>query len=326
MHANIAVEEVLCPLCKIPSHNSVAEGTDREYFTCPDLFHVVQCQSCNLLYLNPRPTKEELGTIYPPNYHSYIIDTEPKKISLLTKLRYKAHTTRFAKILKYLKPDQKIDLLDVGCGDGWLMQMFKQAAPDRITTFGVEISPEVCEIARSMNNTVYCGRIEDVTFDRQFDLVNYNHVIEHVSDPHEVTVKSFEILKPGGLLVYETPNADTIDRKWFHDSNWGAYHFPRHWYFFTPESIRKMGEAAGFEYVDHYFHPAPTHWVWTLHNLSLKYNNFLGKIGQKLFNPIRIFRGGLIPTCVLGFFTIFDMLLLKTTKRTSVMTVIFRKP
>lgn len=326
MRASIAVEYVPCTICKKSDTKDIASGTDREYFTASDTFHVVECQSCSLLYLNPRPTKEELGRIYPANYHSYVIDTEPKKISWLTKMRYKAHTKRFEKILKHTEPNKKIDLLDVGCGDGWMMHLFKKTAPDRITTYGVEISPEVCEMARPMANKVYCGRIEDVEFDRTFDLVNFNHVIEHVSDPHAVTQKSYDILRPGGLLVYETPSADTQDWSWFRRGNWGAYHFPRHWYFFTPSSIRRMGESVGLEYVNHYHHPGPTHWVWTLHNISLQYDNFFARIGRHLFNPTRIFRGGLIPFALLGFFTVLDSILIKLTGRSSVMTVIFRKP
>jgi SAM-dependent methyltransferase len=151
-------------------------------------------------------------------------------------------------------------------------------------------------------------------------------VIEHVSDPRKVTQKSYEILKPGGILVYETPNADTIDQRWFKNSNWGAYHFPRHWYFFTSQSLRRLGEAVGLEYVGHYYHPAPTHWIWTLHNVSLQYNNLWGRLGQRLFNPTSIFRRGIIPFILLGFFTVIDHMLLKFTGKTSVMTVIFRKP
>ncbi len=326
MAINIEVETVSCCICKNTNAEVIASGTDREYFTSLNTYHVVKCQSCALLYLSPRPIEKELSTIYPSNYHSYIIDTEPKKISLLTQMRYKAHISRFAKILKYVPDDKKINLLDVGCGDGWMMQLFKRAAPDRITTYGVEIAEEACAAARKMGNTVYCGRIEDVQFDRQFDLINYNHVIEHVSDPQAVTQKSYDILQEGGFLVYETPNADTWDWKHFREGNWGAYHFPRHWYFFTPESIKKMGESVGFEYVTHYYHPAPTHWVWTLHNVSLKYNNFLGRIGRKLFDPIKIFRGGMLPFFLLGVFTVVDLVLIKLTKRSSVMTVIFRKP
>lgn len=326
MQPSIEVEQTPCPICKTLATKNVASGTDREYFTSPDLYHVVECASCKLLYLNPRPTKRELSRIYPQNYHSYIIDTEPKKISFLTKMRYRAHTKRFGKILKYIQTTQKIDLLDVGCGDGWMMHLFKQAAPDRITTYGVEISPDVCNMARGMGNTVYCGRIEDVKFDRSFDLVNFNHVIEHVSDPYEVTLKSYEILKPGGLLVYETPNADTVDRSWFHHSNWGAYHFPRHWYFFTPDSLRHLGESVGLQYVSHYYHPGPTHWVWTLHNVFLQYDNRVGRFGQWLFDPLRIFRKGIIPFCLLSFFTVLDSMILKLTGRSSVMTIIFRKP
>ncbi len=326
MDDSIEVEQISCCICGKSETQSIASGTDREYFTSSAVFYVVQCKQCKLLYLNPRPQANELSKIYPSSYHSYIIDTELDSMSWLTRMRYKAHTKRFTKVLKYTQQNKKIDLLDVGCGDGWMLSLFQKTAPDRLTTYGVEISPEVCKLAENLGHKIYCGRIEDVIFNRSFDLINYNHVIEHVSNPKEITQKSFDILKPNGILVYETPNANTLDWFWFRKGNWGVYHFPRHWYFFTPETIRGMGEAIGFEYVDHYFHPGPTHWVWTMHNLFFQSNNLFGRMGKRFFDPVKIFRGGVVPFCLLGFFTLLDLMLIKLSGRSSVMTVIFRKP
>ena len=33
-----------------------------------DEFNVVECQGCGLLYINPRPTQEEMGKFYPETY------------------------------------------------------------------------------------------------------------------------------------------------------------------------------------------------------------------------------------------------------------------
>ena len=71
----------------------------------------------------------------------------------------------------------------VGCGDGWMLYLFKLADPKRIRTFGVDINEKVCAAARSRGHTVYCGLFEDVQFDQQFDVINLSNVIEHVTDP-----------------------------------------------------------------------------------------------------------------------------------------------
>jgi SAM-dependent methyltransferase len=240
-------------------------------------------------------------------------------------MRQKAAARRFDPVMRHLAAHKHIDILDVGCGNGWMMQIFKSIDPARIDTFGVEISESVCEAARKLGHTVYCGRFEDVSFDQHFDAVNLTHVIEHVSDPRLVTRKAFEALKPGGLLVLETPNIGSVEWPWFKAGNWGAYHIPRHWYFYNRETIRALGEAEGFTMIDWYCHPGPTHWVWTMHNVCASRTGAMARLGEKLFDPVRIFRFGLVPTSTMAMFFLFDRALLALGRQTSVMTAIFKK-
>src|SRR4029453_16349947 len=120
-----------------------------------------------------------------------------------------------------------------------------------------------------------------------------SQVIEHVADPRAFVRRIHEVLRPGGIFVLETPNTDTMDWKWFRSGAWGAYHIPRHWTFFDPTSLRRLVESAGFEFLDLSFHPAPVHWVWTLHNLSLARRGVIRRIGERLFAPMDVFGGGL---------------------------------
>ena len=298
---SVCTESVPCNQCGSSDTDIVAQGADREYYTSSDVFTIVQCRHCQLIYLNPRPVARELGRIYPPTYHSYILDEAVgSKGSFITRMRQKAGATRFRPILKHLRSHYKIDVLDVGCGNGWMMRVFK-SLDARIDTFGIEISDEVCEAARALGHTVYCGRFEDVELDRQFDVINLTHVIEHVSDPRLVMRKAREALRPGGLLVLETPNIGSFEWRLFRAGTWGAYHIPRHWYFFNRDTIRVLGESERLEFLDWYCHPGPTHWVWTLHNLCLARDDWFGSLGRRIFDPVRIFRGGLTPTLVHGY-------------------------
>ena len=322
----VITEAVRCNQCASSDVEIIARGTDREYFTSSDEYTIVCCSVCHLVYLNPRPVAAELSRIYPANYHSYILDEGAgSKGSLITRMRQKSGANRFRPVMRHLTGHDRIALLDVGCGNGWMMQVFKSLDPARIETSGVEISEAACDIARAHGHHVYCGRFEDVNLDRSYDLVNLTHVIEHVSDPRLVVRKAFEALNPGGLLVLETPNIGAAEWPSFKAGNWGAYHVPRHWYFYNRETIRALGEAEGLQMIDWYCHPGPTHWVWTMHNVTLARTSWLAKLGQTIFDPVKIFRGGLMPTLVLTFFFGVDALLRLLGKQTSVMTAIFKK-
>jgi 2-polyprenyl-3-methyl-5-hydroxy-6-metoxy-1,4-benzoquinol methylase len=326
--SGIRVVTVPCNQCGSTRSHPIAVGTDREYDnTTADEFTVVECDECGLKYLNPRPETTELEVIYPPNYHAYNIRPADarRELSPVTRLRHRIYALRFRRALKYFPGRSPIDLLDVGCGDGWMLDLYKAADPARIVTYGVDFQKEVCRVAEASGHVVYCGRFEELALPRRFDLVNLSHVIEHVADPRQFVQKVWSVLKPGGIFVLETPNTDTWDWRWFRHGAWGAYHIPRHWTFYDPRSIRRLGESAGFRLREVAFHPAPVHWVWTLHNLSLTRGGWLGALGRRVFSPLDMFRGGAKALLLLSTFSVVDAALQRVSGRTSNMMAIFQK-
>jgi SAM-dependent methyltransferase len=328
MKPHIETESVTCALCGGANSRLVARGTDREYPTSPDRFDIVECLSCNLRYLNPRPTVRELGTIYPQNYHAYNIrapGSTEQSLPLVTRLRHRIYSRRFVRVFRHLGERPQIDLLDVGCGDGWMLDLYKLASPRPITTYGVDFNDAVCDVARSYGHKVYCSRFEDLDLAGRFDIVNMSHVIEHVSDPLLIARKSLEVLRPGGLFVVETPNTDTIEGRWFERGNWGAYHVPRHWNLFSATTLRDLGEKAGLKFVEVTYNPAPVHWVWSFHNMAVEKGGALGRLGESVFAPLDVFGGGIKAFVLLSTFTLFDLAVKAVTGRTSNMMMIFRK-
>ena len=245
-------------------------------------------------------------------------------LPIVTRLRHRLYSRRYRLPLRYLEGRSSIHLLDVGCGDGWQLDRYRSVAPDRIVAHGVDFKPEVCEVARSYGHTVYCGRFEDLDLPERFDLVNLSHVIEHVADPSLFAQKIWKVLRPGGVFVVETPNIDSWDWKWF-PRVWGAYHIPRHWTFYDPRSIRRLGESAGFILREIAFHPAPVHWLWTFNNLSRARGGALGALGRRLFAPLGAFRGGPKALALLSAFSAFDVALAAVSGRTSNMMAVFQK-
>ncbi|MGC1197411.1 MAG: hypothetical protein WA882_10995, partial [Geitlerinemataceae cyanobacterium] len=113
----LKLESVRCGVCGADDCVAYASGKDYEYRTSEDTFQIVKCKVCGNLYLNPRPVREELSRIYPPNYYAYNYDTSINPIALKAKDfldRRKVKTW-----LNYVNTDlAKLNFLDVGCGNG----------------------------------------------------------------------------------------------------------------------------------------------------------------------------------------------------------------
>jgi hypothetical protein len=74
------------------------------------------------------------------------------------------------------------------------------------------------------------------------------HVIEHVPNPIDVLRKLKPLLARGGVVVGQTPNIASWDARLF-GRYWTQWHVPRHLVLFTPETLRRHAEMAGYEVV-----------------------------------------------------------------------------
>jgi hypothetical protein len=52
------------------------------------------------------------------------------------------------------------------------------------------------------------------------------------------------VLKPGGMLVIKTPNAQALGRRWF-GVDWYANDVPRHLILFSPGNLQLLAEKQG---------------------------------------------------------------------------------
>lgn len=331
MKSEIAKVETACNTCGATETTLVTAGREHEYDnTTDDVFHVVRCTSCGLVYLNPRPAVCELATIYPPNYYSYgqqRLREEANPHSLLQRLRYQGFRAKIGRSLALCPGGQRLAVLDIGCGDGHTLNLYREYSGREIETHGVDFNAGAVSEAARAGHITYCGRFEDVALpDAQFDLVYASHVIEHVEDPKAFTQKVFRILKPGGVFWFETPNIGSLDARLFRHRHWGAYHFPRHWVFYDRRSIAKLADLTGFslEFVD--FVPNAIFWFWTFHSLIVSASPKLRRLADALFPPVDFQRDTLANFLRICFFCGIDVIIKLVTGETANMIVAFRKP
>ena len=136
-------------------------------------------------------------------------------------------------------------ILDVGCGAGFFLRALGGRGWER---WGVEISSEAARAAASFvpEDHVVTGTLEEAGFaDATFDVVCFWSSLEHTNAPQKNLREARRILRPGGTVIVQVPNASSYQARLF-KGDWFALDAPRHRYHFTPDSLRRILVGAGF--------------------------------------------------------------------------------
>ncbi len=95
-------------------------------------------------------------------------------------------------------------LLDVGCGSGWLSYLL---ACRGFEVGGIDLDPSAFETPARPNLRFRQGNATAIPFAAEhFDVVIANTVLEHIAEPDRVLLEMARVLKPGGLLFITGPN------------------------------------------------------------------------------------------------------------------------
>lgn len=238
-------------------------GEDFEYRTSPDSFLTVRCDGCGVVYLDPRPVRAELPTIYPDNYHAFTFTED--EFGIVYKVRRRLEARRLLAACGTLPPDARI--LDVGSGDGFHLDLLREFGPSGWQLEGVDLDPRAADAAEARGLVVHRGSIEDLDLapDR-YDFAILIQTVEHVADPAAVLRAIRRVLAPGGRLLVVTDNTGSLDFTIAKRRHWGGYHFPRHWYLFDTRSLRRLAAQTGFTVDRLDTMVSPVNWVYSLRN------------------------------------------------------------
>ena len=62
------METINCDFCGSYESLKVSEQTDIIHHLTEEVFSVVRCKNCGLIYTNPRPSRSDIGNFYSSNY------------------------------------------------------------------------------------------------------------------------------------------------------------------------------------------------------------------------------------------------------------------
>jgi 2-polyprenyl-3-methyl-5-hydroxy-6-metoxy-1,4-benzoquinol methylase len=208
-------------------------------------FRHVRCARCGLVYVTPRLKESILHDSY--NEEDYNAAAKYKLIPAVTYRREVIGRRKYAQIAAYFNKPGKI--LDIGCGLGELLSIFKENGWDCL---GIEFNELSAGYAREKFGL---NIVRESIFDFQpagqkLDCIMLWGVLEHFTRPDSVLEKVYQLLRRGGLLVLEVPNGDSLLVRYY--EKYGGYidriiEGDRHIMLFSPEALRQMTERGGFK-------------------------------------------------------------------------------
>jgi SAM-dependent methyltransferase len=275
-------KQLSCPLCKNEVNNTFyTQSKDSEYYTSEEAYSFYNCGSCSLLFIDPVP-EDKLNLIYPANYYSFV--DKPK--GAVEKVKEFLDKRMFKTLLSEIKSDS-ISALDIGGGNGWLLQVAKEADSRVSFTQVVDLDSNAKKIAEENGHQYFEGRIEDFNTDRKFNFIILLNLIEHVASPQAILQKVEQLLADDGIILIKTPNTDSLDAVLFKSSYWGGLHCPRHWVLFNEKSFNfLLGTTRLKIHKKKYTQGAPF-WAYSImHFLNTKKIIKLSKESPMIYHPL----------------------------------------
>lgn len=210
----------------------------RGHFLDVGAFVLDECTECGMgrTRLEGKKKQSEHEPVYGKEYRMFY--TNPQKASLLKK----RFTERVKRVLPYL--DRVQSALDVGCSYGHFLDVGKNLGWDVV---GLEPSKYIfdnLEDHLSQFNIIN-ATLRKASLKAKFDLVTYWDVLEHIKDPDKELAYVRKVLRKGGFIIVQCPNKASLGAT-LSGSKWGWWTPPDHVYHFTPESLRRLIEGAGF--------------------------------------------------------------------------------
>ena len=151
-------------------------------------------------------------------------------------------------------------VLDVGCGEGWIIRELNKAG---IKSLGIDVVPELIEYANKQGN----GRFKILSYQElssevikeKFDLIVCNFSLLGYESVNHVFKQAPSLLNNGGSMIIQTihPVTECGDEDYkdgWREGSWKGFNRqfsdPAPWYFRTLETWKVLFLKNGFELID----------------------------------------------------------------------------
>jgi SAM-dependent methyltransferase len=245
--------ESTCRVCHANGPHEVHHARELMHGT-RDEFDYFECAACGTVQIMTVPAAATLERYYPRDYYSFaqhrkhglsqwLVTQRDRHVlglpsvagGMLSRIRRDPVLQVLAQT--DLRPEQRI--LDVGCGAGRLLDRFARAGFRNV----MGVDPFIAGDTQTASGVpVRKAQLRDVA--GTFDVIMFNHSLEHVPDPVSVLKDAVQRLDPAGAILVRVPTPSSDAWK-IYRANWVQLDAPRHIVLPSREGASIMAHQAG---------------------------------------------------------------------------------
>lgn len=233
-----------CPICENSGTKAIRSVYDDRY-GFPGSFVQMKCGNCGHIFLvGACFTSAELTDLYTRYYPRSQMDVESHAPAAESEGFGAWLRGDRARAFRWVERNSRV--LDIGCGFGESLGFHKARGCD---AYGVEADSNILRVAEKFGYNVRVGLFDASAYPADFfDYVTLDQVIEHMSDPLAALRGIATVLKPGGMVIIGTPNANGWGVRLF-GRYWINWHAPYHLHCFSTRSMAIAARRAGLSVV-----------------------------------------------------------------------------
>ncbi|MGE7110294.1 class I SAM-dependent methyltransferase [Lysinibacillus sp. NPDC047702] len=222
----------LCPLCK---------STKKTFqFTKYD-FELNQCNDCEIAFFNKIPvnTNDLYSAPHAIEYaqEAYLSNVDYRKVRFAEE-RVKMIEENLGKNISNL------NILDVGCGTGWFLEVAKEHGAN---CSGLELGEELARFtSERIGIPVWNCDLKNLNVDEKYDVITMFDLIEHVEDPLDLVKVAKGLLKEEGIILIFTPQFDSVAIQTMKDKS-NLVMPAEHLSYFNEKSVEVLAELSDMD-------------------------------------------------------------------------------
>ncbi|MEJ2079995.1 MAG: class I SAM-dependent methyltransferase [Acidobacteriota bacterium] len=217
-----------CPLCGSPQRQLEFLKQGWQYWRC----------SCGHVFVDPLPSYEQTLEHYQQGYSDEQLNRSRAWFKVLARDRLKL-------VQKWWGNRPTGHLVDAGCGYGFFLN---EARNRGWSVTGIDYSGHPLQFAgREFDLDIIAediGIAIEMLPKESVDVLTFWHVLEHLNRPGRILDHAVEAMKPGGILILNSPNLDAAIYR-LAGRYWSWIYTPGHVQYFSLGSLADAVEGRG---------------------------------------------------------------------------------
>ncbi len=227
-------------------------------------YGISRCEMCAGPFVNPAPGLDALDDYYNNCECNRMMDRVYRARAQAPADFINDHRVRTT--IEYLgraKEPTNLRILEIGCGSGSFLQKLRSAinaeasSSIRVSEYtGIDIDANAIALGQGKGVNLVSSSVEAFAMEQRdaYDIVLHFELIEHLFDPAQFMVDARALLKPDGVMIFTTPNANGLEMIASHYNSFRLLAHsifpPMHLNAFSTVNITHFALRNGFAVVD----------------------------------------------------------------------------